>query len=180
MLELMRKRHRIEGKVALLCSQCDCTFHKCHSQAAVAKRGKLGMFCSQACMSTFRRVGSDLTCSNCKGVFHRCPAEQRKSSHVDNFCSRECYREHAAANRSNNTYLKDGERHEHRVVAEKVLNRPLLSGEVVHHIDKDKQNNSPTNLCVFPSQSEHAKWHMEIRWHGRIISTSLLKYRLVK
>lgn len=57
------------------------------------------------------------------------------------------------------TYRKRGGRHEHRVVAQQVLGRPLLPGEVVHHIDGDKQNNAPANLEVLPSQAAHATRH---------------------
>lgn len=61
------------------------------------------------------------------------------------------------------TYTKTFSRHTHRIVAEQILGRPLLPGEVVHHIDGDKRNNEPSNLMVFTSQSEHAKWHNEHR-----------------
>lgn len=61
------------------------------------------------------------------------------------------------------TYVKENKRHQHRVVAERELGRPLASGEVVHHEDRDKKNNDPTNLFVFPSQAEHARHH----GHGR-------------
>lgn len=47
----------------------------------------------------------------------------------------------------------------HRVLAEIDLGRDLLPGEVVHHIDGDKRNNSTENLMIFPNQAEHAKWH---------------------
>lgn len=57
------------------------------------------------------------------------------------------------------TYRKIGGRHEHRVVAEKVLGRPLTSGEHVHHEDLDKRNNDPRNLFVFPSSSWHTRHH---------------------
>ena len=59
------------------------------------------------------------------------------------------------------TYTKLYGRHEHRLVAEQMLGRELLPGEVVHHIDGDKRNNAPNNLMVFPSQSDHVKWHIK-------------------
>lgn len=56
-------------------------------------------------------------------------------------------------------YTKLGGRHMHRVVAEQAIGRPLEPGEVVHHIDENTHNNSPENLQVLPSQSEHVKLH---------------------
>ena len=57
------------------------------------------------------------------------------------------------------TYRKRMGRHEHRIVAEEKLGRPLEKGEVVHHEDEDKHNNEPSNLIVFRSQHEHALYH---------------------
>ncbi len=63
-------------------------------------------------------------------------------------------------NSSNNKgYRKLLGYHEHRRVAETMLGRPLCVGEVVHHIDGDKTNNSPDNLKVLASQAEHCRVH---------------------
>ena len=57
------------------------------------------------------------------------------------------------------TYTKRLGKHEHRLVAEEKLGRPLRKGEVVHHIDGDYKNNDPNNLMILPSQREHVKLH---------------------
>ena len=62
------------------------------------------------------------------------------------------------------TYRKRDGRHEHRVVAEQTLGRPLVPGEIVHHIDGDKLNNDPANLAVM-TQSEHIREHEP--WRAR-------------
>ena len=48
---------------------------------------------------------------------------------------------------------------EHILAAEKMLGRPLMAEEVVHHIDGNKHNNKADNLMVFPNQSAHAFYH---------------------
>lgn len=52
--------------------------------------------------------------------------------------------------------------YEHRVVAEKTLGRYLSEEEVVHHLDCNRDNNSPENLLVLPNQAMHIRLHQWI------------------
>ncbi len=56
--------------------------------------------------------------------------------------------------------------YEHRLVMEKKLKRYLLPGERVHHIDKNRLNNHPSNLRLF---SDHSN-HMKLEWKEGNIS----------
>lgn len=126
-----------------------------------------------------KRKGSIEYCTRCGAPMYR-PPSQRKRGRP--FCSRQCHMK--TLNEELNPYrmtfevrsklraahLGSGEgltyektlgRHTHRIVAEQILGRPLRPGEVVHHIDGDKRNNSPENLMIFASQKDHAAWHAE-------------------
>ena len=46
----------------------------------------------------------------------------------------------------------------HRLVVEEAIGRKLLREEIVHHIDGDRLNNTPSNLMIM-SSSEHARLH---------------------
>jgi hypothetical protein len=56
-----------------------------------------------------------------------------------------------------------GYAYEHRLVASEKLGRDLLPGEIVHHIDGNKQNNDPANLEVLPSIADHRHEHRSAR-----------------
>ncbi len=72
---------------------------------------------------------------------------------------------------------------EHRVVVEKFIGRLLEVAEVVHHIDKNKQNNSINNLMIFPNANEHLKFHIYFDKYGfnkrtrKIIATRWKPYK---
>jgi hypothetical protein len=52
-----------------------------------------------------------------------------------------------------------GYAYEHRLVMENKLGRQLIKGEIVHHIDENKQNNHPDNLELKSSIKEHLENH---------------------
>lgn len=76
---------------------------------------------------------------------------------------REKLRQSRLKNGKHKFYPKIYGRHAHRVIAELMLGRPLKKGEVVHHIDENRDNNDPNNLMIFESQAAHAAWHAAIR-----------------
>ena len=63
--------------------------------------------------------------------------------------------------------FKDSNKPVHQWVAEKKLGRKLRSGEVVHHRNRNKLDNSPENLQIFPNQKAHDEQHeKDARNHG--------------
>jgi hypothetical protein len=67
--------------------------------------------------------------------------------------------------------FKDSNRPVHRWVAENSLGRKLKRGEVVHHKDRNKSNNSAVNLHVFRNQAAHDKIHRrDARKYGKNFS----------
>lgn len=127
-------------------------------------KGKINVFCSRACQHCYETKALNpehyhKNFTKSSEFLKKHNAEFNKHRMTDSVRAK-VRESHLARNRNNGrTYTKFYGRHEHRVVAEEILGRKLMPGEVVHHIDGDKRNNSPENLMVFSSQAEHCKHH---------------------
>lgn len=58
----------------------------------------------------------------------------------------------------------DGYVIEHRLVMARIIGRPLIRTECVHHLDHDPLNNAPSNLELWPDNRSHKSGE-----HGRIV-----------
>lgn len=128
-------------------------------------------FCSKSCARR-KPDPAPRACALCGGEFVSRKRTQR-------YCSRSCSSKVAGMKAGvvraaqlrgtgeDKAYPKLNGRHAHRVIAEQKLGRPLRPGEIVHHKDDNILNNDPSNLHVFASQADHARYHSLVRWHGR-------------
>lgn len=55
-----------------------------------------------------------------------------------------------------------GYRKEHSLIMESHIGRELLNGELVHHIDGNKQNNAIDNLHLCSGHSDHREAHISL------------------
>jgi len=118
-------------------------------------------YCSQECAwRALRgpRKREERKCLYCGSSFWVIPAKNKK------FCSRECWRNYCfEKTKAKGTKRINGKqvngKYVHRVIMEQMIGRPLNPRERVHHIDMDRFNNDPSNLYLYPNESEHQKGH---------------------
>ena len=79
----------------------------------------------------------------------------------------------------NNGYRRftDSNKLVHRYVMEKKLGRKLKQGEIVHHINRNKLDNSFENLEIFSNQEEHERHHNDTDWLFKLSKRITRKFR---
>jgi hypothetical protein len=164
------------------CEWCGKTFEKPY--VCAMKTWEARKFCGQECSKSYKEKTKtqrvECTCENCGKKFLMPPSKVAIGRGKN--CSREC----AAISKSKNTsgensyywnggtHMKAGYRfiyspnhpkkndtgyvREHILVMEKHIGRYLEDGEIIHHMNHDKQDNRIENLMIM-SKSEHSKLH---------------------
>ena len=99
-----------------------------------------------------------IQCDRCSKEYEITRKKWRKRSM--HYCSLQCY----LSDRKNENYRphRNGQREARRIMA-KHIGRPLTTGEIVHHIDGNCNNNTLDNLVLYPSHAAHMKAHHAIR-----------------
>lgn len=157
--------------VTVKCATCDKVY------LIKPSKVKTNNFCGKDCYKMYKARNQIISsCFRCGKHVIKSPSKASKRDFCSKACNMKTLNEELNPTRMNmetrlkiresrlnkgngQTYEKTFGQHTHRWVAELILGRKLKPEEVVHHIDGDKRNNKPSNLIVFPSQSEHLEWH---------------------
>lgn len=134
------------------CEFCGEEFYRCPSHLRAAKCS----YCSIECRIAARK-GTKLSTEICeklslaqgRGEKHHCWKGKNRGKYRYVICPEEFIQMAGTI----------GKVQYHRLVVAKHLGRCLRKKEVVHHIDKDKQNNDISNLALFKSQADHQRHH---------------------
>ncbi len=71
--------------------------------------------------------------------------------------------------------------YEHVANMEQHLGRSLRRGEVVHHVDLDKENNESTNLFLCRGRAEHRRFHCQLeRIGGELVRRGIIRFNRSK
>ncbi len=119
------------------------------------KRG-WGKYCSKACQYTGQHTGKVFHCATCDKKVYRTPKEVRVSITKKFFCNRSCsiiWKNINIFSGSNHVNWKNGESRYRNIILrseiEQKCKRCALADKrilAVHHVDKNRRNNSLENL----------------------------------
>lgn len=159
------------------CDHCGKMFYRPPSQVGAQK------YCSQTCGARSRPAPTrEFNCETCgtpvvrkasrRGAYRFCSLQCRRVRTEDRILVGEYWHVRVGLEDAKTHHARPHRKRatrpwiaEHIVLAERALGRPLRKGEVVHHINCDKRDNSRGNLMVC-TRAYHAWLHGEMsrRW----------------
>ncbi len=97
----------------------------------------------------------EVLCTNCLRTITRPRCQVRNTNSL--FCSRECYYTWLRNNLGGAALLSSQGCRSARAIVAAVFD--LQPEHIVHHIDRNENNNTLSNLAVFATQAEHLRFH---------------------
>lgn len=145
-----------------------------------------GKFCSEKCAGIAKRKRFETACAHCnKPLNLRLYKFKYSKLH---FCDQQCHGQYKSLYMKmenspswqggisiNNEYAivkspdhpfsnKNGYIRRARIIIENYIGRYLTKEEVPHHINEIKTDDRIENLYLFPSNSEHMRYHCNVKW----------------
>ena len=142
------------SKAQLTCERCGKAYERYTSQAATSR------FCSRDCLQ--RWLDANVRTKHKAPWLTKLNQEPGRNAYISRSTAAKRSRI-ARAKKEPRKYKKLRGRHEHRIVAERVIGRSLSSDELIHHVDEDQRNNDPANLDIGITRRMHQRIHAKLR-----------------
>lgn len=173
------------------CAACGGMFMAEKTRTAVTEDGRR-IYCSDKCRVEGLRKGIERSCINC-GISFSLPPSKDALAREESCCSIDCRAAYYTGSRSptwnGGAYISESAGYgfvalvrdgyvgkyiqEHRLIASRVIGRPVIRGEVVIHVNRNKKDTRPENLFLCESMSEFSKRRFgSLPWpkHGNLES----------